>query len=130
MTPTITSEQRDALYHNILDRLGGIGDVWTAANNGDYNTADRLGREFSESLLLVLSDLGWGEGIGEPIELRTPPDVLRRVLTRLRDTALSHSDSLEKEGQESRELEQRNSLVIEACRTVLADIDETPGSRR
>jgi hypothetical protein len=126
MTLTITAEQRDALYDNILDRLSAIGDVWTAASKEDYEAADRLGREFSDSLMLVLGDLGWGEGTGEPVELTAPPDVLRRAFTRLRDLASSHTASIEEEQQEAREMEERNRLVMEACMLVLTDLDETP----
>jgi hypothetical protein len=73
VTLTITAEQRDALYDHILDRLSGIEDVCTAAKKGDFNTADRLGQEFSDIFQLVLNDLRWGEGAGGPVELTTPP---------------------------------------------------------
>lgn len=126
MTLTITAEQRDALYDHILDRLGGIGDVWLAVSVENYEAADRLGREFSDALRLVLDDLGWGEGTGEPVDLTTPPDLLRRVFTRLRDLASSHAASVEQEQQEAREMEARNRLVMEACMLVLADLGETP----
>lgn len=61
MTVTINSAQRDALYDQILDRLSGIGDIWLAASAKEYETADRLGREYSDELRLVLEDLRWGD---------------------------------------------------------------------
>jgi hypothetical protein len=125
MSLTITVEQRDALYDQIFDRLSGIGDVWIAASMKNYEAAGRLGREYSDDLRLVLDDLGWGDGPGGTIELRTPPDVLRRALTRLRDAAIGLEASQEEERAEVRAAEERNRLVVEACRQVLTDLDET-----
>jgi hypothetical protein len=72
---TISHAQRDAVYDRILDRLSGIEDIWLAASGERYETADRLGREYSDELRLVLDDLGWGDGPGvEAIELTTEPD--------------------------------------------------------
>jgi hypothetical protein len=73
--------------HQILDRLSGIEDIWLAASTERYETADRLGREYSDELRLLLDDLGWGDGPeAQTVELTTAPDVLRRVFGRLRDT--------------------------------------------
>jgi hypothetical protein len=36
--------------------------VWLAVSHKNYDAADRLGREYSDDLRLVLDDLGWGEG--------------------------------------------------------------------
>lgn len=125
MTVMISSAQRDALYDRILDRLSGIGDVWLAASTENYGTADRLGREYSDDLRLILDDLGWGDRPGTAaIELTTPPDVLRRVFGRLRDSASGERDQQQKEWVESRELEERNRLVGEACQVVLAALED------
>jgi len=51
---TITPGQRDALYEQILDHMSGIGDVWIAVSAEDYETAGRLGREYSDELRLLL----------------------------------------------------------------------------
>lgn len=123
MRPTITSEQRDALHGQIFDRLSGIGDVWLAVCARDYRAAERLGREYSDDLRLLLDDLGFGEGPSGSIGLTTPPDLLRRALPRLRDAAVSHSASLEGELAEAREAQERDRLVAEACRSVLAGLD-------
>jgi hypothetical protein len=124
MSLTITAEQRDALYDQILDRLSGIGDVWLTASTENYEAAGRLGREYSDDLRLVLDDLGWGEGPEGAIELTTPPDILRRALTRLRDAAIGLDASQRKEREEVRAAEERNQLVVEACRQVLTDLDK------
>jgi hypothetical protein len=125
MTVTITAEQRDALYDRFLDRLSGIEDVWLAASSADYDTADRLGREYSDELRLVLDDLGWGDRHdGEDIELTTDSDVLRRVFGRLRDSTAGERAAQATSWAEGRVLERRNRLVGEACATVLEALDD------
>lgn len=122
--PSITANQRNLLYEDILDRLSGIDDVRLAICNEDYERAQRLGIAFSDDLRLVTEDLGWGEdGPDETIELKTPPDVLRRAFSRMRDWALRIDASEEKERTELRENEERNHLVVEACRQVLVELD-------
>jgi hypothetical protein len=125
MAVTITAEQRDALYDRILNRLSGIDDVWLAASSADYDTADRLGREYSDELRLVLDDLGWGNGPeGDELELTTDSEVLRRIFRRLRDSTISEREAQATSWAESRVLDERNRLVGEACTTVLAALDE------
>ena len=124
MTITITAEERDDLYDQILIRLSGIGDVWIALEAKNYELADRLGREYSDDLRLVLDDLGWGEGSGESLELTTPAEVLRRVFRRLRDTALSRQAVEERERAEARTSEERNRRLLNTCRRVLTDLEE------
>ena len=129
MSLAITAAQRDALYDQILDRLSGIGDIEVSIQAENYDAAERLGREYSDDLRLLLDDLGFGEGSGEPVELTSPPEVLRRVLPRLRSLAERHNTSLESEWTEAKELKERNRLVSEACEAVLARLDrpETHG---
>lgn len=123
MNLTITAAQRDALYDQILDRLSGIGDIEIAIEAEHYDDAERLGREYSDELRLLLDDLGIGDGDGNPVELITSPDLLRRVLPRLRERAEKHSASLEPEWREARGIKERNRLVSEACERVLARLD-------
>jgi hypothetical protein len=130
MRLTITADQRDALYDQILDRLSGIGDIEVAIESKNYNTAERLGREYSDDLRLLLDDLGLGDGNGESVELTTPTEVLRRILPRLRELALKHSAGQEPEWLEVKEIQERNQLVAEACQGVLAELDEAETSDR
>jgi hypothetical protein len=130
MNLVITPEQRDALYDQILDRLSGIGDIELAIQFGHYDDAERLGREYSDDLRLLLDDLGLGHGNGEPVELTSPPEVLRRVLPRLRELAESHSAGQEPEWIEASEVKERNRLVSEACDAVLSALDPTATGRR
>jgi hypothetical protein len=123
MSLTITASQRDALYDQILDRLSGIGDIEVAIQAENCDAAERIGREYSDDLRLLLDDLGIGEGDGKPVELTALPEVLRRVLPRLRQLALNHSASLEPEMVEVQEVSERNRLVSEACESVLFQLD-------
>lgn len=126
MAIEITPEQRDALYEQILIKLSGIGDVWIAVCAGDYETADRLGRAYSDDLRLVLDDLGWGDGTGEAVELRTPSDVLRRVFERLLDAVANQREAEQAQRIEVRQIERRAKLVTEACARVLAGLGDSP----
>lgn len=123
MALTISAQQRDALYEQIFDRLSGIDDIRLAACAGNFEIAERLARSFSDDLRLVSDDLGWGEGPGGAIELSAPPDVLRRTLLRLREGAVSHEMSDQALRDELRENEERNRLVVEACDSVLAELE-------
>lgn len=119
---TITSEQRDALYEGILDHLSGIGDLWIAVESGNLSRANRLGHEFSDDLRFVLDDLGFGEGTGATIELKTPPDVLSRVLSRLESQADAvHQTEAEERAADHPE-DARNQLVRDTCRQLLRNL--------
>lgn len=125
MALTITKEQRDALYDQILDRLSGIGDIELTIQSENYTAAERLSREYSDDLRLLLDDLGFGEGDGEPVELTAPPEVLCRVLPRMRELAERYTAGRESERAEARELEERNRLVVDACEAVMGDLEAT-----
>lgn len=120
----ISSAQRDALYEHILSRLSGIGDLWLAVSEEDFATASRLGREYSDDLRLLLDDLGWGDHASGEIELSAPPDVLRRVFSRLQEIAAGQRLSEEAEWAEMRAFVDRNALVAEACEVVLAGLGD------
>jgi hypothetical protein len=122
MSPTISAAQRDALYDQILDRLSGIGDIEIAIEAENYGAAERLGREYSDDLRLLLDDLGFGDGAEGAVELTTPPCVLRRVLPRLRSLAEQHTARLVQEQAQARGIERRNRLVAETCARVLAEL--------
>jgi hypothetical protein len=122
MTVRITAAERDALYEQIIVRLSGIDDVWMAAEAEDFPRASRVAREFSDDLRLILDDLGWGAGGGKPLELTSPPDVLRRVCTRLRAKAEAQRKTEEEERAESRQREEQTQRVLETCRRVLGEL--------
>jgi hypothetical protein len=131
VTVRITAAERDALYDELFVRLSGIDGIWLSAQVQDYEAADRLAREFSDDLRLILDDLGWGEGGGEPLELTTPPDVIRRVVTRLQDRAETQRATQEEERAVRQEREEQTQRLMEACRRVLAELGDggEPASR-
>lgn len=124
MTIRISAAHRDALYGQLLDRLSGIGDIWIAASQEDFDAASRLGREYSDVLRLILDGLGWGDGPGPSVELTAPSQVLERTFGRLRDTATILQESEECERAALRDREERNRLVIEVCETVLGRLED------
>lgn len=120
----ITGEERDALYGQLLDRLSAIGDIEVAIESKNYGIADRIGREYTDDLRLLLDDLGLGErGRDEQIELSSPPDLLLRVLPRLRKAAERNAESLDPELSAAEAMRKRDRLVSEACTAVLDELD-------
>ncbi len=126
MTIVITGKQRDALYEQLVIRLSGIGDELLAALGADYQAADRLGREYSEDLRLILDDLGWGEGRRGEVPLTTPPEILRRVLGRIRNVAIVAGNQAGEEQAEAEKRERHHAFVRQTCEDVLARL----GARR
>ena len=124
---TISAAERDLLYDRILIHLSGIESVWLAAHHRDYATAERLGRRYSDELLIVLDDLGWGETRGdEPIVLTSPPDLIRRVIKSLREV-VEAEDADERKGREGmRKARDENREVRAMCEAVLCQLDQAP----
>jgi hypothetical protein len=129
MSLSITAVQRDAVYDQLLDRLSGIGDIELAIQSENYATAQRLVREYADDLQL-LEDLGFGDQSCEPIELTSPPEVLRRGLPRLRELAERYTSGLESELAEAGQIKKRNRLVSEACEAVLVGLDQVEAAGR
>jgi hypothetical protein len=120
----ISAEDRDLVYHRILIHLSGIDAVWLAARHRDFASADRLGQEFCDELHLVMDDLGWGDNRGDaPIELTSPPEVVRRVFGRLRHVAAAENLGEGKSRELQREAEEENRRVREICDEILAGLD-------
>lgn len=120
---TITASQRDALYEEILNRLGGIEAVWYATKDEDHETATRLGWEFSDLLRFVVEDLGFGPGTGETIGLSTPVDVLRRVLKRLDYLGKESRQTEEAKRAEAEEGEAESKFLERTCQDLLKALD-------
>lgn len=115
----ITAEQRDALYGQLLVHLSGIGDELLAAVGSDYQAAERLGREYNDDLRLILDDLGWGEGRPEEVALTTPPDVLRRVLDRIREVAILAGKQARLDQAEAEGRKRESEFVRQTCDEIL-----------
>lgn len=123
MPITITARQRNALYEVLLDRISAIGDVWIAVCAGHYDVANRLALAYADELRFIADDIAWGDDPpSDPIELKTPPDVLKRVLGRLRDIAAGLHATEERERLELLESQRQNQLVIDTCDEVLNNL--------
>ena len=122
--PTLTAEQRDALYGQVLDHLGGIDDLRLAFERKDFEAADRLARQFNDMLRLILTDLGWGDSSQGSIQLTTPAPVLRRVLAIQRRRATEQLAAERPELEELQAMTGRAKFVLSACEQVLSDLDK------
>lgn len=119
---TITAAERDALFEQIHARLSGIDEVWSAAGSDDWERADQAARDFADDLRLIVDDLGWGEGGGTELELTTPPEVLRRVLTRMHRRGEELREVEEEERADLEQREERTAQLLGVCRRVLGDL--------
>ena len=98
VTTTINREEREALFEQVRNHLAALRDVWLAMEqHHDYETAERLGIEFSEDFRL-LHDLGWHPTDGRQLfELTMPAEDLTEVLARLHSEAVGGLWSVESE---------------------------------
>jgi len=121
----ISKKQRDVLFERIVRNLARVDDLLLALQSGDFEAAERLGRNLHHEVSLVTNDLRWGaHGEGCSIEVSTPPLILRSVLERLRDEAKAldpHID-LRDDAAENREL-------IATCEQLL-DLVQTQSRKR
>ncbi len=122
MSVKLTASERDALFAQLHARLSGIDEVWTAAAERDRESGEAVARQFSDDLRLILDDLGWDEH-GEAVELSSPPEVLRRVFTRVRTAAEERRREEVEEREEIRRREERTEQLLEACRRVLGELE-------
>jgi hypothetical protein len=126
MPVTISAEQRDAIYTQILDHLSGLGDLFLVVKSGDYRKAESLGQSFVDDLRL-LDDLGWPDAWNQradgSVELTLDPDELGRVLGRLRQEATGLFADTFPRSDDDHAILRQTALVIEACGRVLRMID-------
>jgi len=129
MSITIPAAQAQALWRLFQDTLDPscLATLWRAVDRSDFETADRIAREYADTLDLLLEDLRWGVGLGEEVELRSPPDLLHRVFTRVGEEAAEIREATEPEQEEARREEEWNRLLEEASRDVLAVLAEGEG---
>jgi hypothetical protein len=109
----ITPHERDALYKDVVDHLSGLGDLLLALDQKDFVRARRLAQEFSDDLLFLLNDLGFGDetDADAALHLTTKPSILRRLLGRLRDRALAADRAEAEEREDIRRAEAHGTLV-------------------
>lgn len=120
----ITPHERDALYRDVVDHLSGLGDLLLALDRKDFDRARRLGREFSDDLLFLLNDLDFGDktDADAPLQLTTEPDVLRRLLGRLRDRALLADQAETPEREDVHRAEAHSTLVRGIYANLLSEL--------
>lgn len=126
MTTTITTKERNALYLEIILRLGNIEALSRAIVAEDFETADQIGREVSDFLIVLLNDLGWGEippAESRGFELITEPRVLRRVLERLHGLATIQYESDRRDARAAKADEAHSEFTMNTCSKLLDDLD-------
>lgn len=124
MSITITGEQRDALYEQLVIRLTGLNDVYIAAEQENFEEAEALSGEFVDCLTLLNSDLGWGDQREGPIRLSSPPDRLRRVLSSLKQRAEGEDRQEAELRAEVQVRQERNRAMRETCEQLLAELED------
>jgi hypothetical protein len=78
MAVTITDEQRDAIYEEVLSDLSGVGDILLLLSRQDHEAARTHRRRFEDDMRL-LDDHGWqAEQPGDEFVLTMPQDDLAR----------------------------------------------------
>ena len=119
---TISGEQRDALYKEVLTHLNGVDDLRLAIEDDkDFERADRLAREITDNLRLIFDGLGWGERSGA-VKLTTPPDDLRRILGRLKREMAERYEEERPEQEAFRANWDHTALVRDTCDEVLGQL--------
>jgi len=124
-SPRITSDQRDAVYRQILDHMGNAGDLSLLVEHGDLSAARRLAREVSDDLQLILDALGWGETSSDGyVELDLPAGQLRRTFSRLHERAVEDREVEPQAQTDTQAPHERALIVIETCEAVLAVVGD------
>jgi hypothetical protein len=121
-TVTISRAQRDALYDALLDHLSGLGDLQTLLDAEHYDDATRLAQEFSDDLRFIADDLSFGPAPASEIRLRTPPEVLARLLPRLERQAADAERADEEDRRSAVRAQAQNRAIREACQSVLGEL--------
>jgi plasmid stabilization system protein ParE len=122
MSVTIKPEQRDALYDRLLDQLSGFDDVTDAVEQSDFEAAQRYGRRISDALRMIIDGLGWGPHASDDVELKIPPNELERIVTNIRDDAVTQYEAEQHEQEEFRRTWERTALVRDTCTEVLEQL--------
>ncbi len=122
MAITISRDQRDAIYQEIMLDLTGVGDIFHALNSDDFAKARQYRRRFEEDMRL-LDDLGWEpEREAEEFELTMPGPDLAGALRRLNDSARAMLHTHIVEPIEERRYAERALIAQGAYGDVLAQI--------
>lgn len=124
MTITITGAQRDLLWEEFVVLLTGIDSLMGAVYAKDFERGAELGRVYGDALTFVGTDLGWGPGSGDPIELRTDPAIVRRVMGYFRDKRALWQRLEQSEATSLSDAVDRSHFLMETCDEVLRELDD------
>jgi len=127
MPPVISADQRNALHNRMLDQLRGFDDLLNAVDQGDLESAYRLGRRFTDALRLLQEELGWAEQITGDWEVRNiSPTDLSQILSRVRDDAAVQHERERAEQEDFRTTWDQAALVRDACEGLLRSLSRGP----
>lgn len=121
MSPTISGEEREALYCRAVVRLNGIDALNSAIDEENFDAAHRLAQEFSDLLRLLWEDLGWGEKDIGSVTLSTPPDVLARAAGFLRELARADRRLYEDERWKIQERVDEVASLEQTCERLIGE---------
>lgn len=102
-----------------MTRFDDISAIESNFKAGKLERAEHLARAYADELHLLA---GFRGEQGQAAELIADPDVLRRVLPRMREIAEGETESLAPELAELHKFTERNRLVAETCTSVLQEI--------
>ena len=119
-TLTISGEERNVIYPEVLLSTSGAGDVYFEASSGNFEKAERRARQALDEFYLLVNDLGWTErGSDDLVPITLPAEAFRSLIDRL----LVYADEpvgLEGSKEEAEAMDERYRRVKTVCRAVLA----------
>ncbi len=124
---TITSDQRIVLYEEILACLTGVGDIEIAIDRSEFDKAQELAEEYADYLRVLADGLGWGMQKRGSVDLHTSPDVIQRVMKRLKRRASTEDSEIEAQEALIRIWQKRTALLGDTCDQLLA-VEPSPSS--
>lgn len=125
---TISRAQRDAIYEEVLNDLGAIGDIGVCLENQNFNQARRYRQDFEDDMRL-LDDLGWEpEALDDQFTLGMPRDQLARTLLRLGSKAASFARDQPVETLQDQDYACRAVAIATTCHAVLGQVVESEAS--
>jgi hypothetical protein len=119
---TLKPTARGLLRRQVVAELSGIGDIYIAANAGQWGTALALRRRY-EDCVRLRDDLGWREDDpAEEFAITMEPVQLMRVLARLHERGSEEVEEHVASTTEGREAIREAMLTVAICGDVLVDM--------
>lgn len=122
MSVTLKPTARGFLRGQVLAELSGIGDIYIAADAGQWGTALALRRRY-EDCMRLLDDLGWREDDpAEEFAITMEPIPLMRVLARVHERCGEEVEEHVASTAEGRQALCEAMLTVAICGDVLVDL--------